>query len=373
MTENIALNEQTLNQSNKQVETKDIITPYAFAVDDNMLGAPIATPTKRALAMFIDICCIFLAGKISAFIISFAMALAFYKDIHHRYLADMSLTIQRTIKIISATVLFISSLVLLSLVIDYVNDSDIVTVKKVDESAPNQHLNDYIVAYLQTVDDINCHINCKKDAWTKLLQQEPELKEIEEFSYLTSRKTLLKAIMLANIKTNTDNAEQIIDEDDTTLDTIPSKNVTQSNNNAISAANAAGKFTITTNNKLDDSTEDKIFNDNPYSILSWGKGLIEDLGLGFGWAALYFTLLPFLWRGQTIGKKICNIRTVCLSGKYLNLWECFGRYGGYGAGFATGLLGFLQIYWDPNRQAIQDKISATVVIKGNLPPKKTQE
>ena len=29
---------------------------------------------------------------------------------------------------------------------------------------------------------------------------------------------------------------------------------------------------------------------------------------------------------------------------------------------ATGLLGFIQIYWDANRQAIHDKISATVVI-----------
>jgi hypothetical protein len=57
---------------------------------------------------------------------------------------------------------------------------------------------------------------------------------------------------------------------------------------------------------------------------------------------------------------------VALSGEPLGLLDCFGRYGGYGAGFATGLLGFLQIYWDPNRQAIQDKISATVVIKGNL-------
>ena len=32
------------------------------------------------------------------------------------------------------------------------------------------------------------------------------------------------------------------------------------------------------------------------------------------------------------------------------------------AGLATGLLGFIQIYWDANRQAIHDKISATVVI-----------
>jgi uncharacterized RDD family membrane protein YckC len=44
------------------------------------------------------------------------------------------------------------------------------------------------------------------------------------------------------------------------------------------------------------------------------------------------------------------------------LWDSFGRYGGYGAGLATGLLGFIQIYWDPNRQAIHDKISATIVI-----------
>ena len=57
-----------------------------------------------------------------------------------------------------------------------------------------------------------------------------------------------------------------------------------------------------------------------------------------------------------------GIRVIKLDGSSLNLWESFGRYGGYGAGFATGLLGFLQIYWDPNRQAIQDKISETLVI-----------
>lgn len=81
---------------------------------------------------------------------------------------------------------------------------------------------------------------------------------------------------------------------------------------------------------------------------------------------MYFTLFSLLWRGQTPGKKVCNIRVVALSGEDLSLWDAFGRYGGYGAGFATGLLGFLQVYWDPNRQAIQDKISATVVIKGSL-------
>ena len=62
-----------------------------------------------------------------------------------------------------------------------------------------------------------------------------------------------------------------------------------------------------------------------------------------------------------------GIKIIKLDGKALNLWESFGRYGGYGAGLATGLLGFLQIYWDPNRQAIQDKISETLVIDMRKP------
>ncbi|HEX9737064.1 MAG TPA: hypothetical protein VGG06_34290 [Thermoanaerobaculia bacterium] len=29
---------------------------------------------------------------------------------------------------------------------------------------------------------------------------------------------------------------------------------------------------------------------------------------------------------------------------------------------ATGLLSFLQVFWDPNRQAVQDKMVGTVVV-----------
>ena len=77
---------------------------------------------------------------------------------------------------------------------------------------------------------------------------------------------------------------------------------------------------------------------------------------------MYFTVFTSKWNGKTPGKRLLGIRVLQLDGTGLSLWDSFGRYGGYGAGLATGLLGFLQIYWDPNRQAIQDKISATVVI-----------
>jgi uncharacterized RDD family membrane protein YckC len=70
-----------------------------------------------------------------------------------------------------------------------------------------------------------------------------------------------------------------------------------------------------------------------------------------------------VWRGQTPGKRLLGIRVVRLNGKPITWWASFERFGGYAAGLATGLLGFLQIFWDRNRQAIHDKIMETVVVR----------
>jgi len=89
---------------------------------------------------------------------------------------------------------------------------------------------------------------------------------------------------------------------------------------------------------------------------------LHGLGLRFGWAIAYFSLLPYWWKGQTVGKRVFGLRVVHLTGRALGLMDCFGRYGGYAAGLATGGLGLLQVLWDPNRQAVQDKLAHTVVI-----------
>ena len=91
------------------------------------------------------------------------------------------------------------------------------------------------------------------------------------------------------------------------------------------------------------------------------------LGRSFGWAVAYFTLLPFWWNGRTLGKWLFGLRIVELTGKPLGLMACFGRYGGYAAGLATGGMGFLQVLWDPNRQAVQDKLAHTVVVDLRAP------
>ena len=90
-------------------------------------------------------------------------------------------------------------------------------------------------------------------------------------------------------------------------------------------------------------------------------------GRGFGWAIAYFTLLPFWWKGQTLGKRVFGLRVVELTGKPLGLMNCFGRYGGYAAATATGGAGFAQVLWDPNRQAMQDKLAHTVVVDLRAP------
>lgn len=91
--------------------------------------------------------------------------------------------------------------------------------------------------------------------------------------------------------------------------------------------------------------------------------LLEDLGIGFGWTGLYFTAFTSLWKGQTPGKRLLGVRVLRLDGKPMGLWASFERFGGYAAGLVTGLLGFAQVFWDRNRQAIHDKISETVVVR----------
>lgn len=97
-------------------------------------------------------------------------------------------------------------------------------------------------------------------------------------------------------------------------------------------------------------------------------GLLDDLGLGFGWSIVYFSLLPALWRGQTVGKRLFGLRIVVLSGERLTPLRGLKRYGGYVAGMATGGLGFAQVLWEPNRQALHDKAAHTVVLDARRRP-----
>lgn len=97
------------------------------------------------------------------------------------------------------------------------------------------------------------------------------------------------------------------------------------------------------------------------------RGIADDLGVGFGWGALYFTAFLALWRGQTPGKRALGLRVIRLDGRPIGWWIAFERFGGYAASFSIGLLGFAQILWDRNRQGLHDKAVETVVIRDLVP------
>jgi len=98
-------------------------------------------------------------------------------------------------------------------------------------------------------------------------------------------------------------------------------------------------------------------------LLSTLYGLLDDVGLSLGWAGLYFTFFLGWWKGRTPGKRLLGIRVVRLDGKPLGYWASFERYGGYAASLFTGLEGFGRLIWDPNRQALEDKLAGTVVVR----------
>ena len=103
------------------------------------------------------------------------------------------------------------------------------------------------------------------------------------------------------------------------------------------------------------------------TLFTWVRDAADEAGLVFGWGTVYLTLFLALWQGRTPGKKAMGLRVVRLNGEPLGLYMSLERAGGYMAGLATGLLGFAQVWWDPNRQAIHDKITETVVIRERVP------
>lgn len=104
------------------------------------------------------------------------------------------------------------------------------------------------------------------------------------------------------------------------------------------------------------------------SLVTAAADIGKTFGLTFGWAGVYFTLLTALLRGRTLGKLLVRTRVVRLDGSALTPMDAFIRNGGYAAGLATGMIGFMSILWNPNRQAIHDRMAATVVVLNKTAP-----
>jgi len=101
-------------------------------------------------------------------------------------------------------------------------------------------------------------------------------------------------------------------------------------------------------------------------LFALARDILGQLGSAFGVWTLYFTVATVVLRGRTAGKLLTRTRVVRLDGKPLTWLLSLERAGGYAAGLATGLMGFMQVYWDRNRQCVHDRIAGTVVVREGI-------
>lgn len=374
---------------NRDKDPKTIVTPLAFTIAPSVLYTPLASPLKRGLAMIIDgLLITVLAEQAGAvFILLVGLTLLIERKSHQ---------LGRALKwLLYAAMLLMTIWVTSDNLIEFKQDanSDVQQQDSTDVSTDKVGL-----ASLKLLPDILSLTLCEsrlcadkqlaqlssKLATTSLSEADKQQMLLDILSELelppadkADLSHMVTEMFASNIEIASDSATPAIvkgaaEATTSSISATPEPSFTQSSGDkGEPIIDDTGSIALPTDtNRSESDSTDRA----PYSLLAWAKGLLNDLGLGFGWAAFYFTVFTAWFDGQTLGKKLLNIRVIQLDGTGISLWDAFGRYGGYGAGFATGLLGFIQIFWDANRQAIQDKISATVVIdlsKKRLNPTET--
>jgi uncharacterized RDD family membrane protein YckC len=346
-------------------ETKKILTPFAFKVDEGLFGIPLAVPWRRGIALFIDFILIAILSGAPGELLAVVVAITSYRmgnTKSRKKIGKLKKLKRVSLKLLGAFIIFI---ILIETLPNFFDDSPAnttITSESADNSlnwADGIALGALSTETFQKINSSSCtDIICWKSELLPFVEQLPILTKNDETA---------KALVETMVET-VDDKNRLNNESRKSLEQYffneylqlkselnPEKYAVKSEVNQLTESIGI----LVQSNEIKPQIDKNTFG---YKGVEWMKGIIEDLGLGFGWAAFYFTVLTSIWSGQTPGKKLFKIRVVQLDGTKLSIWDSFGRYGGYGAGLATGLLGFLQIYWDPNRQAIHDKISSTIVI-----------
>jgi hypothetical protein len=388
-------------------DTREILTPFAFKIDKSLFGISLAVPWRRGAALLIDLFLVAILSGAPGELLALLVAITLYNigsKKHAKKLGKVSSIRETILRVFAAVIVFVILIDILPRFFSQLetfnnhveqaeqSQSTFSASKNNQSNAQNitdQENNDFIKATLTLAAGVAIsHSECEQySCWQQLTQGLSSayaelttstlgtkkfdtnlLKQVNAESSLSEQEIAQLNEHLQKSHKTTESKQQFTKqkiEKKLAFDSAEPTNVTST-----SIKDKAGDLST-----LNEETSNKVNDVEPanpsiYKGFAWLQGLVDDLGLGFGWAAFYFTMFTALWYGQTPGKKLFSIRVVQLDGTLLSVWDSFGRYGGYGAGIATGLLGFAQIFWDPNRQAIHDKISSTIVVSDNRTDRK---
>lgn len=336
-------------------ESRDTITAHAFELDDQLLGVALARPTRRLAALLVDLLLASLLAALGGVLVGFAVAYIFFRIATRRRVAH------RLKRWTRASLALLGALVLFGTVVALVGDgwslstddgaSDPVVISTAADPAP---LRDSIFRRLE-------HGALDVDALQQAGLPGPVLELITPPAASIPAASIPAAPRTVTLLR--DYADALAAADTLRADSLQPLVARAVAKPQIDPLLAALQRTSSRVAAL--TARNKALSERPRTASLWPtlRATAHDIGLGIGWVGVYFTLFLAWWSGQTPGKYLLGLRVVRLDGAPLSLWFSFERFGGYAAGLATGLLGFLQILWDPNRQGIQDRIAHTVVIR----------
>lgn len=341
-------------------DPKQIVTPFAFEVHPDLLGLPLASPRRRLAALLLDLLIASILTALGAFFLATsASILFFWLAIRNRGKIWWKNFFRYAVASLVSILVFT-----LTYSITDVDDNESVSGVSLDQLEKNIVVgsNDNIdLKYL--TDQLSSIKN--NDSIDLDDQIEQIAKNLEETISGVNRSDNSYSPEMFNNRfiSNLENLSSAITRNDSiAIDTLNNLIVPIL---AYSELNFKDERISKLNSRIDklENTNDELVDqvNNP-SFLRIIKATAEDFGLSLGWIGIYFVLCTAFFRGQTLGKRLLNLRVVRLNNKPIGFLYSFERFGGYAAGIATGLLGFAQVFWDSNRQGIHDKIAATVVI-----------
>ena len=381
------------------VDPKTLVTPDAFQVDDALLGTPLASPLARAGAMAIDLVLVALLSNARPVFLGLAVGIFFFRiAFKGRKDNPMSVVARGLFGCMGSTFLFV---VVVTIWAQNFLDSDDFSGFTADIPVSEGEN-----VTLSVADAINAAALLRSDDSLDAERAATELvASLSEDGFTASEmEMVLQEFMDDNEETlGTRAVERAIAHTDTVpmapasevsvLAGLPPDSILARYTDARLAADSAAEAELRPvvvellaadeiaaresriadlrqrASRLEeqrDAANAELEEIEGRGILTMLRNVADELGIGIGWAGLYFTFFLGFMRGQTPGKRVFRIRVVRLDGKPITWWDSFERFGGYAAGVFTGLAGYFQVLWDRNRQALQDKVVETVVIKDRL-------
>jgi hypothetical protein len=384
-------------------DPRTIVTPYAFAVHPDLLGRPLATPGQRLGAIFVDLIVIFFLSRVGAAPLAIgSVALLFWLAFRKPGRDVLGKVFRIAVGCLGFLILVITALAILGSlysddILSFLEESGIEAEFQeagIPDLPEGGDESQGFGGFLNIVQGFGGALDLQEAATAEeaqaLLNQfveraydsglsRSEIRDLalqilpEDAEWASQAATLVERAI--------QNLAGLGDEPEETGTPAGGAQEAEARETVEALSEAALDSIDRLNRSLRLAQEDRVDAEvalerargeleaeRNQGVLTWLWNLIDDLGIGFGWGALYLTITHAWWRGTSVGKKLFRIRVVMIDKRPLNWWLSFERAGGYAAGFATGLLGFAQIFWDPNRQAIHDKVSETIVIQDKKDP-----